>query len=258
MLAPDLLDRRALAWLRPVDVYGRPVTEPMRMVGNGVSAIRKKDGTIALLGAEGFDEYAASFLAPSTPAVGSKLVPLDIQPTSGKVAPRRFDLKLPRNPDPSKAQQANSLFQPVTLEMLPGRGARLTGSACALRVTVRRKSDKKLVENALVRAQSEDEQMSARGVTDSRGEATLIFPSLPIAFPGAGANLRPDIQIRVVVTVDLDTARFNVAGTGFQSPLPPFVDPDELGSSVADFASGTEVSIAAGRDVPLAIEWSQP
>lgn len=259
MLAPDLLDRRALAWLRPVDVYGRPLTGPLRIVGDGITAIRKKDGTIAVLGANGFDEYTASFLAPTSPAAGSKHVALDIDSTSGEIGARRFDLTLPRDPDPAKADQPDSLFQSVAVQMLPGASARLVGSACALRVTVRRKSDKKFVENALVRAQTEDGAFSARGLTDSRGEATLIFPSLPIAFPGAGANLQPNIQARVVVTADPNSVRFNSPGSTVpERPVPPFIDPDELASTAADFPSGTAVAISAGREVPLALEWTKP
>lgn len=259
MLAPDLLDRRALAWLKPLDVYGRPVTSALRVVGDGVRSIRKKDGTIAVLAAEGFDDYTANFLTPTAPAVGSKHIPLDINSASGEIAARRYDLRLPRDPDPAKADQAQSLFQSVPIEMLPGPGARLTGSACALRVTVRRKSDKNLVENALVRAQSADGQYSARGITDFRGQAVLIFASLPIAFPGAGANLRPDIEAKLAVTVDSSTARFNKPGTGIQNlPAPSFIDPDELGSGSADFSSGTATTIAAGRDVPVTIDWIKP
>lgn len=258
MLSPDILDRRALAWLRPVDVYGRAVTLPMQIHGD-VTSVRKTDGSIAILAAAGLDDYTASFLTPSSPAVGSKRVQLDIDPVSREFAPRRFDLRLPRDPDPTKADQAGSIFRSVPIEILPGEGVRLTGSACALRATVRRKSDKKLVENAFVRAQSDDGQFSARGLTDARGEATLVFPSLPIAFPGAGANLRPDIQVQAVVTVNTDSARFNAPDAILRGRRDPaFVDPDELASVAADFASGTQVTISAGRDVPLSLEWTQP
>lgn len=260
MLSPDLLDRRALALLRLVDVYGRPVTAPVIIHGDRVTHVRKNGGAIAILGAGGLETYTASFAAPSSPAVGSRRVQLDLEPVSGEVSPRRFELRLPRDTDPAKADRAGSIFRAVEIDMLPGPGARLTGSACALRVTVHRKSDKKLVENALVRARSEDEQFTARGLTNARGEATLIFPALPIAFPGAGANLRSDLQARVAVTVDPGSARFS-ARTSAPQPVraaPPFVDPDDLGTTAADFAGGTPVTLAAGRDVPLEFEWTQP
>lgn len=260
MLSPDLLDRRALAWLQLTDVYGRTVDEPVRIRGAGIASVRKRNGTIAITAVEGFEAYSASFLTPSSPAAGSRHVPLDLQPASGEICARRFDLRLPRDPDPAKADKPTSIFQSVVIEMLPGPHSRLVGNACSVRVTVRRKSDKKLVENALVRARSEDEQFTARGVTDARGEATLIFPALPIAFPGAGANLRPEVQAQVVVTVDPAFARFNDPDA-LPAPLAdnqPLTNPDELGSVDADFSSGAAVGIAAGRELGLAIEWTKP
>ena len=260
MLSLDLLDRRALAHLRLLDVFGRPVILPVRISGDSISSIRKKDGSIAIVEAPGFEAYCASFNAPSSPARGSKRVALDLEPATPELCPRRFDLALPRDNDPANASQAGSLFSPVEIEMLPGAAARPSGSACVLRATVRRKSDKKLVEKALVRARSEDEKFEARGVTDSRGEAVLLFPSLPISFPGAGANVRSDIEVRLVVTVDPASVQFNalpdfprVAG-----PQPPFADPDALGSAAVDFTSGTPATIAAGREVSIDLEWSKP
>jgi len=260
MLSADLLDRRALALLRLVDVYGRTITEPVRIAGDGVRSQRKADGTIAITTAFGFDSYGSTFIAPASPAIGSQAIVLDLAPASSEQGPRRFTLRLPRNPDPATAGQADSIFRGVAIDMLPGPAARLAGSACALRVTVTRKSDKKVVQNALVRARSEDEQFSARGLTDARGEATLIFPALPIAFPGAGANLKREIEARVAVTVDAQSARFNdpatdVRGSGSQ---PAYADPDEIGSAAPDFTNGTAVAIAAGREVGVAIEWTAP
>lgn len=258
MLSPDLLDRRALARLRPVDTYGRTVDELIRIEGDGVVSVRKSDGTIAITAAEGFESYGASFSTPGSPAVASRTVALGLRPASAELCARRFVLRLPRDTDPAKANQPASVFQSVEVEMLPGPGARLVGSACALRVSVRRKSDKKLIQNALVRARSEDEQFNARGVTDARGEATLIFPSLPIAFPGAGANLRPEVQARLVVTVDPEKARFNEPNQAPPAESAPLVDPDQLGSIAADFESGAVVAIAAGRELGMAIDWSKP
>ena len=260
MLFPDLLDRRALACLRLVDVAGRSVVQQVLVHGEGIATVRKPDRSIAILGASGFEDYCASFLTPSSPAPGSKHLLIDIDPVGAELSPRRFDLQLPRDPDPAKANDPSSLFQAVEIEMLPGRGARLTGSACALRVTVRRKSDSLLIENALVRAQSEDKQFEARGLTDARGEATLIFPSLPLSFAGAGANVSASIPARVVVTIDAASAQFNDEASVSRTAraAPPFVDPDAPGFAATDFSTGTEVAILAGREVPLSLEWAQP
>lgn len=259
MLSPDLLDRRALALLRPVDVYGHPAGN-LLVRGDGIVSVRKRDGSIAILEAPGFEDYCASLVAPSSPAPGSKAIAMDLEPVTFELSPRRFNLKLPRDPDPANAGDDASLFQPVGIEILPGPGARLSGSACALRVTVVRKSDKKLVENALVRARTDDQQFSARGLTNALGQATLVFPALPVAFPGAGANLLGEIQAHVVVTADPASANFNAPSAlpGRARSTPPFADPDEIGSLAADFASGTAVTIGAGRDVALKVEWTKP
>lgn len=260
MRFPELLDRRSLALLRLVDVNGRAVAGPVRLLGEGISYVRKNDGTIAILSAGGLEAYQASFLAPSSPAIGSRPIQLDLEPGSNEVCRRRIELQLPRDPNPSKADKPNSLFRSIEFEMLPGPTARLVGSACALRVTVRRKNRNQLVQNALVRARTDDGQLTARGLTDARGEATLIFPTLPIAFAGAGANLHPEIEARVAVSVDEDLARFNAPSAipPARSSAAPFVDPDKLGSTAADFASGVPVTIGAGREVACEIQWTKP
>ena len=260
MLSPDLLDRRALALLKPIDVYGRTAEGRLVVHADGIASVQKKDGSIALLEAPGFEDYCASFLTPSSPGAGSKPLAIDLEPVGSEFCPRRFNLRLPRDPDPAKALDVGSLFQAVPVEMLPGPRARLEGSACALRVTVVRKSDKKLVGNALVRARTDDQQFSARGLTDARGQATLIFPALPVAFPGAGASLLAGTEAKVVVTVDPGIATFNAPPPvpRAERSEPPFADPDEIGSAAADFASGAEVTIGAGRDVALTIQWTKP
>jgi hypothetical protein len=264
MVSADLLDRRALALIRLVDVHGRPVPGPVRIEGDGVVTARK-DGGFAVLEAAGLKAHASAFLAPpATPPVQSRHVLLDLTPAAAGVMPRRFDLRLPRDPAPANADSATSLFQPVEIEMPPSPRAPAFGSACLLHVSVRRKSDGKVIEHALVRARSDDKQFAARGLTDARGEATLVFPTLPLAFPGGAANVQPELPARVVVTVDGDVALFHgedemasaVQAAAVRTTDHP--DPDALAAADADFASGTPVNLAALRQPSLVIEWKKP
>ena len=81
MLAPDLLDRRALARLVLRDSFGRTVRSPVLVTGEGVRTLVKADGTIAVLDAPGFAAHAAAFAAPpATPATGSRSIGLAIMP----------------------------------------------------------------------------------------------------------------------------------------------------------------------------------
>jgi hypothetical protein len=263
MLAPDLLDRRALALVRLVDAWGRPVEGPVVIEGPGVRALAKSEGRFAILTAAGLEAHAAQFSAPpAAPAIASVEVALDLTPADRTVAPRRFGLKLPRDPAPAHAAEAASLFQPAEIELLPSPRAALTGSACALRVTVRRKDDQRLVENALVRARSDNGLFAARALTDARGEACLIFPTLPLAFTGQGANVESDLAARVVAHADPIAARFHApaelaaAAAAAATRTSGHADPDALGAAFApDFASGAAVRLAAGRQPSLVIEW---
>lgn len=266
MLAPDLLDRRALALIALVDPYGRPVPGPARIEGDGVRSVAKPEGRFAILAAAGLEPHEAAFEAPpSAPAVASRPVQLDITPSDPAVAPRRFDLRLPRDPDPANALQPASLFQAAAIDMLPSPRAALSGSACAVRVAVKRKDDGRLVENALVRARSDDGLFGARALTDARGEACLIFPVLPLAFTGAGANVQPDLAARVVAHAGPPTARFHApenlpaAVEAAARRTSGYTDPDALAAAFApNFPSGTPVQLAVGRECSLVIEWEEP
>ena len=266
MLAPDLLDRRALALLSLVDVFGRPVDGPVRIVGDGVRTVAKGSGRFAVLEAAGLEVHSAAFeQPPAAPAVRSRHVQIDLSPGAGDAAPRRFDLRLPRDSDPDNADAAESLFEAAVIEMLPSARTRQTGSACLVRVTVVRDDDGRAVENALVRGRSDNGLFTARALTDARGEACLVFPVLPLAFPGAGANVEPDLAGRVIVTVDPATVRFHApaevgaAVAAAAGRTTGHADPDAFADAApAAFAAGAAVRLAAGRQPSLTIEWQEP
>lgn len=257
MLAPDLLDRRALALLRLVDVAGRPVLGPVRIEGDGIRTVAKGDGRFALLEAEGFEAYTASF-DPIAPAA-TKTIRLDLTPSAPDVAPRSFGLRLPRSPD---AGAPSSLFEAQPVEMLPSTLAARSGSACTIRVSVRRGDDGRVVEGALVRARSADGAFTARAVTDARGETCLLFPFLPLSFPGA--TISAGQPVRLVVDVDPGAARFHVpaaAGAAAEAAAlrtSGHIDPDSLAAAAPapDFAAGAEASLSAGRESAVSLEWN--
>jgi hypothetical protein len=265
MLTPDLLDRRALALIRLIDVYGRPVEGPVRIESAGVRSVAKKDGEFAILAAPGLESHVPAFDAPPpTPALASQHILLDLTPVAARVAPRRFDLALPRDPKPANAAKDTSLFRAAEIEMLPSPRAGLTGSACALRVTVRRKDDKRLVENALVRAQSDNGLFAARALTDARGEACLIFATLPLSFVGAGGKVVSDLAGKAVAHADPASARFHAqADLGAAAEAASLrtvghADPDSLASAFPPaFESGAVIRLAAGRQAALTIEWEE-
>jgi hypothetical protein len=263
MASPDLLDRRALALIRLMDVYGRPVEGPVRIESDGVRSVAKGPGEHAILSAPGLEDHVSAFEAPpGTPAIQFMHILLDLTPAATHVAPRRFDLRLPRDPDPAHAAQDASLFRAAEVEMLPSPRALLTGSACALRVTVRRKDDKRLVEHALVRAQSDNGLFAARALTDARGEACLLFAALPLSFVGPVGKVVSDLPGKAVAHADPVSALFHApadlasAADAASLRTGGHADPDALAAAFPPaFASGAAIRLAAGRQTSIAIEW---
>ncbi len=264
MLAPDLLDRRALAILALRDSFGRAVQSPVLVTGERVKVRAKNGGTIAVLEAPGFSAYTAAFgKPPVSPSVESKSIPLEIWPADPRLQARRFVLKLPREPDPAHIEQPNSLFRPVEVTLLASPIQRRDGLACILRVTVRRKDDGALVGGALVRVRSDNGKFEAIGVTDRLGEAALVFSDLPVSFPGAGANADAGLPAKAIVKVVPGKINFTPADEaaspgGAISRNGGIVDPDELvAGGTPNFSSGTPVILSAGTEPAIDLEWKQ-
>ena len=266
MLNPDLLDRRALALLALVDPFGRPVRSPVAIAAPGVRVVAKREGRIAVLDAPGLAAHSAAFAGPpAAPALRSGNVALDLTPADAALLPRRFVLRLPRNPDPQLKDDPLSLFQPEVVELPASPRVRVDGNACILRVSVRRASDGARVGNALVRARTADPAFSAWALTDAAGEAALVFPALPISFPGPGGTTSATIPASVLVHADPGVASFagpdRLAGArrAAAGRTEGHADPDSIAAAnPPDFAAGASIDLAAGTQPALALEWAAP
>ena len=202
MLSPDLLDRRALALLELRDPLGRVPDGSARITGSGLRIYPKGGGRYAVLGAAGFDEYTQNFQAPTVPAVASIVVPLDICVQGSALLPRRHALKLPRNPDPASRGNTTSLFDAVTIAILPAPGYPVPMTSAAVRVVVRKRGDGRRVANALVRVDSDTGSFKAVGMTDASGEALIIIPFFPPSFPGPQARMQNFLPAKASVVAD--------------------------------------------------------
>jgi hypothetical protein len=266
MPTPDLLDRRALALIALVDPFGRPVAAPVSVAAAGVRIVGKREGRIAVLEAPGLAAHSAAFDSPpAAPALRSRSVALDLTPADPALLPRRFVLRLPRNPDPALKSDPLSLFQAETVELSASPRVRADGNACILRVSVRRGSDGFGVGNALVRARSADSAFAAWALTDSAGEAALVFPALPISFAGPGGTTSAGLEASVVAHVDPATVRFTDPGRLAEARRAAagrtegHADPDAIAAAnPADFAAGASVALSAGNQPAIALQWTAP
>lgn len=266
MLAPDLLDRRALALIAVIDPFGRPVHSPITITAAGVRVVAKQQGRIAVLEAPGLVAHSAAFeTPPSTPALRSRQIALDLTPADRSLLSRRFVLRLPRDPDPAQKDNPLSLFQPERVMLSAGPCVGMDGNACIVRVSVRRSPDGACVENALVRAQAEDDAFTAWALTDFAGEAALVFPALPIAFAGPGGTTAPGIAATIVVHVDPASVRFADPGNLAEARRAAagrtqgHADPDAIAiANPTDFAVGGNVQLSAGTQPTLTVQWTAP
>ncbi|MEE9432849.1 MAG: hypothetical protein V3V15_01245 [Sphingorhabdus sp.] len=266
MLSPDLLDRRALALIQMTDIFGRPVEGNVDVDGPGILIVRKSGGRIAITSAEGFAQHESSFTkAPSSPALQSRKLTLEFSPYETRYAARSYQLVLPRDADPANSDQRQSIFAAEIVTLLPDNGLVAAGSTCFLRVEVTRASDGALIENALIRGKSNNDQFTAIATTNHAGEATLVFANIPPSFAGSGASVKRSIDGKVTVDVDPATARFNdpaeiaAAALAASKRKSGHIDPDVMSASIAaDFPAGKAVKISAGTSQSLKLKWTQP
>lgn len=261
----DLLDRRVLAALTFVDVLGQPVRTPVAVVSEGARFFTRRPGELVLAHAPGLEAHTMAFVSPPTaPGVGSLRLVLDLLPADPAYAARRFALPLPRDPDPAHAAQPDSLFRPVEVPLLPGPRAMAGGLSAGLVVTVLH-TDGRRVEDALVRLRPSGGRPPTRALTDAAGDALLLVAGIPLASPGAGATVTPDVAGEIDVIVDPDQARFHRLTELDEARLAQaarsqgFVDPDDLETRLAGEASAPQaVRLAAGRTGTARIEWAPP
>jgi len=265
MLTPDLLDRRALALIALVDPFGRPLAGPAFLTGDGVRTVAKPGGRWAVLAAAGLEGHVGAFDAPPpAPSKGSVACAIDIRPFDRALAPRRAVIALPRDPDPTHKGQADSLFAPVAVTLLPGPTCPVPATAAAVRVTVRKRGDGRRVANALVRVASNNGQFSAQAVSDAAGEALVIVPNFPLAFTGNGGSVADALPAKasavadpatavLVADEDILAARARAARQDAGYP-----DPDALAAAFPAPATGTDIQLSVRAIATADVEWRAP
>lgn len=252
----ELNDRRVLAALRFVDANGLQIVSRVEVAGEPPVSVRtNRRGLAVVTRARGLEAHSDAFDAPPAGPPPSDFL-LDIRPFEPGLAPRRMSLSLPRDADPANADDPGSLFRPVDVELLPTPSASLSGQAAAVRVTVTRSDDGRLVEGAVVRLRITGGPR-ARSVTDKSGEALLIVPGLAISRPGAGATVRGDHPATITAIADPALAVFHEPGTRATASV--LIDPDDIETRFGASPGPTaNARVAAGRTVTAAVQWAPP
>ncbi|HEY6814617.1 MAG TPA: hypothetical protein VI168_03665, partial [Croceibacterium sp.] len=172
---------------------------------------------------------------------------------------------LPRDPDPAHKGEADSLFAPVTIALLPSPRCAVPASAAAVRVTVRKRNDGRRVANALVRVVSDNGQFAAHAVTDAAGEALAIVADFPMSFTGNGGSVSSALPAKVTAVADpasavlVDDADVLAALAGAAAQSSGWANPHVLAAAFpAPAAGAVEVQLSTRAVAAAEVEWRAP
>jgi hypothetical protein len=244
-MSADLLDQRILGALRFVHgVTGTPLAREFSLTAPGVRWLRNRSGHYVMADVPGLETHTASFDAPPVlPPLGSLTLDIDIADPSGEFLPRTAQVRLPRDPDPARADTPDSLFRAHDIALYPAPVAHADHDWARLRAAVRAPGGTPAAFALLRVVRVSDASLLARAMSDARGEALIAVAGIPVtAWDEAdGPVLGTDIEVRIEAFHDPDVT---------DSP-----DPDDLEARRADLASASVVlRIAAGRTQSLVIQ----
>lgn len=184
---PDQIDRRVLGALQFTDRATKEwIISPLSVSSNQARIFRKTNGLYVIAEADGLEEHITSFeLAPDHPPTASIAIDVSVKDLSGQYLPRRVRVRLPRDPDPDKSTQPESLFQPVNISLYPSVAARLSDTWSTIRASVievgTKDGTKTPVSGSLLRVvRKSDDKVLSSGISDPNGEALIIVPGIPI------------------------------------------------------------------------------
>jgi hypothetical protein len=253
-MTSETLERRVLGAIQFVDaVTGSRVMETVQVAGDGLLLKRGREGRIVIWKATGLETHTDAFANPPVePALESMTVALAISEAGTHYLPRRASIRLPRDPNPANANNNSSLFQPITIRLLPSPAALVAASTAIVYLSVRDEDTEAPLAGALVRVlRASDSAVLGRGMSDWRapvaGEALVAVPGIPVTSFNAGdggavMTTQVDVNIEVIFDPDL-------------SPLEELPDPDDLEARRATLRRATVPSqLRWGQRRPLAIE----
>ncbi|TVQ32933.1 MAG: hypothetical protein EA356_12880 [Geminicoccaceae bacterium] len=254
-MAPLVLDRRALAALRPVDrATGAPVTAPLAVTAPGLRFTRNRSGLFTVTGVvprtaaeRELAEHLESFTAPpSTPPAESLGFALTLADPAGRYLPRRLTLRLPRTPA--------LVQQPIDVALFPAATAPLAPNWSAVRARLQRVvgGQPGPLSGARLRLlRDADDVVLGEGFSDARGEALAIAVGIPVIDFTLPSNGDGDDDGSAVVGTTSVLARLAVH-TASAAPEHP-ADPDAITATPFAWApiAGPmpNVELRTGREV---------
>lgn len=260
----ERIESRAIAALRFVDAATRvPIATPLDVEVARSTLRRNGSGLYVITSAAALPGHETSFEAPpDQPPVGSVALRVLVRDPSARYLARSASIALPRDPDPSHAAQADSLFRAIDIALCAASAAPVGANWSVLRVSVAAAND--AIGGALLRVIANGTVL-ARGMSDWRGEALVVVPGVPVTtwsddpavvvVDTLAAQLEVTVEPASLQRVPLADVREGKAPV----TLPP-ADPDVLEAAIgAGFVrQSVGVQLAAGRSQSIAFALALP
>jgi hypothetical protein len=177
----DRVDHRVLGAIRLVDATTlAPLDGPMVVTAPETRLVRNRTGLYVIRSWSRLATHEGAFDAPpAAPPTGSEPLTIAVRDPSGRYLSRQVVVALPREPNPARAEELISLFQPVDVPMYPSASSPVSANWVELRATVRETASGDGLGGALLRVVTATGVL-ARGLTDWRGEALVPVAGVPI------------------------------------------------------------------------------
>jgi len=182
----EFIDQRYLGALKCVDrATGFHLNRALRVSAADLSFIRNRSNLYVIKQASGLQQHSASFeQTPTTPLPGTLPFNVSISDPLDQYLPRTIEIALPRDTDPANSGNADSVFNPVNVDLYAAPNARVMANWSTVRVAVIRQESgagNLPVAGSLLRViRNSDDQILSSGISDLRGEALVIVPGIPI------------------------------------------------------------------------------
>lgn len=231
---------------------GQPITPQPALAVEAVRLIRNRRGDYVIASAPGLEAHAEAFEhTPAAPPLASIALELTVSDPGRWYLPRRCTIRLPRDPDPSHADQEDSLFRLVDVALFPAPIAALAPGWAVVRAHVTEAVTLPLpagqapppLAGALIRVvRAGDGERLAMGLSDQRGEALVAVPGIPVTTWGADEGPVLATEIPVTLEVVFDPAAGEIP------------DPDALEATRETLrTSSAPAALASGRVLVVAL-----
>lgn len=229
------VDSRVLGAFRLIDNPTQAVIKrQLDVSATHTSFIRNRSYHYVISNTAELEHHTQTFAeAPTSPPLGDVEITINVEDPLLRYLPRLKTISLPRDPHPGHADQDESLFKAVPVEMYAAPTFRLHPNWSGIRASISLQGSPDVpVPGALLRIiRTSDDVVLDKGYSDRRGEALIIIPGIPITnfatsddeddFDASGPVVVSETAVRIEVIVD--------------DSLPWPVNPDVLESNRASW-----------------------